>query len=264
MTDRRAKLRRVRTILVIGIGAGDPAHLTAEAAAAIAQTDVFFVIDKGNAPELRALRDELIVRHGTAPTRVVEIPEAARDRQPGDYEDAVVDWHEERAARIADAITRELSDDGTGAFLVWGDPSLYDSTLRILARVRSRSTLELDTVVVPGVSSLHALAARHRVSLHGIGEPVLITTGRRLADDLALGVPNVVVMLDGQQAFAEIDPDGLDIYWAAYLGTPDELLVAGDLAEVRDEIAARRAAARTDHGWIMDIYLLRRRAPEAT
>jgi precorrin-6A synthase len=252
----------VRTILVIGIGAGDPAHLTAEAAAAIAQTDVFFVIDKGNAPELRALREELIARHGRADAaRTVEIPEATRDRHPGDYEDAVVDWHEERAARIADAFARELADGGVGAFLVWGDPSLYDSTLRILDRVRTRGAA-FDTVVVPSVSSLHALAARHRISLHGIGEPLLVTTGRRLARDLALGVPNVAVMLDGQQAFAEVDPTGLDIYWGAYLGTPHELLVAGDLARVRDEIASRRAAARAERGWIMDIYLLRRRPDE--
>jgi precorrin-6A synthase len=248
----------VRTILVIGIGAGDPAHLTAEGAAAIAQTDVVFVIDKANAPELRALRDKLMARHGS-PTRIVEVPEAARDRQPGDYAAAVVDWHEERAVRIADAVMTELPDDGTGAFLVWGDPSLYDSTLRILERVRSHCSVDFDTVVVPGVSSLHALAARHRISLHGIGEPFLVTTGRRLAGDLTLGVPNVVVMLDGQHAFAQIDPSGLDIYWGAYLGTPHELLVAGDLAEVGSEIAARRAAAREEHGWIMDIYLLRRR-----
>ena len=65
-------------------------------------------------------------------------------------------------------------------------------------------------------------------------------------------------MLDGEQAFAKIAPEGLEIFWGAYLGTPDEILIAGPLAAVSDEIVRIRAAARERHGWIMDIYLLRR------
>jgi precorrin-6A synthase len=255
------KLSLVRTIFVIGIGAGSPDHLTFEGAAAIGRADVFFVLDKGTtAPQLRALREELVRRHAREPHRVVVLPDAARERQPDDYEAAVHDWHAERAARIAGALAEELDDDGVGAFLVWGDPSLYDSTLRVLDRVAATGTVEFDQVVVPGVSSVSVLAARHQRSLHGIGEPVLITTGRRLAEDLGTGVPNAVVMLDGQEAFAEIDPAGLDIHWAAYLGTPEEVVVAGDLATVRDEIVETRRAARAEHGWIMDIYLLSRRS----
>jgi precorrin-6A synthase len=251
----------MRKVFVIGIGAGDPDHLTFEGAAAIAATDVFFVIDKGAATsELRGLRDELIARHAAEhPHRVVLIPEAERDRTPTDYEAAVGDWHRERAERIGRAFADELADDGTGAFLVWGDPSLYDSTLRVLDQVEATGVVAFDRIVVPGVSSLHALAARHLLSLHGIGEPVLITTGRRLAEDLAHGIPNVVVMLDGQEAYSQIEPSGLEIHWAAYLGTPAEIAIAGPLTDVRAEITAARRAAREQHGWIMDIYLLRRR-----
>jgi len=120
-------------------------------------------------------------------------------------------------------------------------------------------------VVVPGVSSVQALAARHLLPLHGVGEPVLITTGRRLATDLATGIPNIVVMLDGQEAFAQIDGDGLDIHWGAYLGTPAEITIAGPLPEVAEHIVTTRRAAREKHGWIMDIYLLRRRShPDPT
>jgi precorrin-6A synthase len=251
----------VRTIFVIGIGAGSPDHLTLEGAAAIQATDVFFVVDKGTtAPALRELRAGLIERHATERAhRIVAIPEAERDRDPGDYEAAVVDWHRERAERIARAIADELDDDGVGAFLVWGDPSLYDSTLRVLDHVLASGVVEFERAVIPGVSSLHALAARHLMALHGIGEPVLITTGRRLATDLRADIPNTVVMLDGQDAFAEIDPAGLDIYWAAYLGTPAEIALAGDLASVARDIVEARRGARERHGWIMDIYLLRRR-----
>ena len=35
--------------------------------------------------------------------------------------------------------------------------------------------------------------------------------------------------------------------------------MAGDLAAVRDEIVRRRAEARARKGWVMDVYLLRRR-----
>ncbi len=72
------------------------------------------------------------------------------------------------------------------------------------------------------------------------------------------GIDDVVVMLDGRQTFATIDPTGLDIYWGAYLGTDDELLIAGPLADVRDEIARVRAEATARKGWMFDTYLLRR------
>jgi precorrin-6A synthase len=65
-------------------------------------------------------------------------------------------------------------------------------------------------------------------------------------------------MLDADCSFATVEPAGVEIYWGAYLGTPDELLVAGPLAEVADDIRRVRAAARERKGWIMDTYVLRR------
>ena len=64
-------------------------------------------------------------------------------------------------------------------------------------------------------------------------------------------------MLDGQTAFLNADPD-LHIFWGAYLGTPDEIVISGRLGEIRDQIAETRKAARERHGWIMDTYLLRK------
>ena len=254
----------MRRIFVVGIGAGNPEHLTFQAAAAMAQADVFFVLDKGDAAQdLVDLRSELLRRHATTKAhRVVTIEDPQRDRDPADYAAAVLAWHAARARRIGDAIAAELGPNGIGAFLVWGDPSLYDSTLRVLDRVLAAGEVTFDHEVIPGITSVQALAASHRLPLHGIGEPTLITTGRRLAEDLALGVPNAVVMLDGQNAFealaARVGAD-FDIAWGAYLGTDKEILVSGRLADVVADIAAQRAAARARHGWIMDIYLLRRR-----
>lgn len=68
----------------------------------------------------------------------------------------------------------------------------------------------------------------------------------------------MVVMLDGRAAFTEIDPQGLEIFYGAYLGTPDEILAAGPLAETAERIREVRDEARQRKGWIMDSYLLRR------
>jgi precorrin-6A synthase len=49
-----------------------------------------------------------------------------------------------------------------------------------------------------------------------------------------------------------------DIYWGAYLGTADEILIAGRLGDVMGDIKAARTCARWERGWLMDTYLLRR------
>ena len=68
----------------------------------------------------------------------------------------------------------------------------------------------------------------------------------------------VAVMLDGQCSFETLEPEGISIWWGAYLGLPNEVLRQGLLAEVGPEIVALRDAARAEHGWIMDTYLLER------
>ena len=248
-----------RTVYVIGIGAGDPEHLTLQAVAAMNRVDVFFTIDKGEATaELAALRTQLLDRHATRPHRVVTAPEVPRDRDPAAYVDTAVEWQARRAALYDQMITDELADGETGGFLVWGDPSLYDGTLNLLRDVAGRTGIEI--VSIPGISSVAALAAAHGLILNRVGTPVLITTGRRLAEQgMPRDVDDVVVMLDGRTAFAGLPDTDLDIFWGAYLGTPDEILVAGDLRAVRDQIARLRTEARARKGWIMDIYLLRRR-----
>ncbi|CAM5291839.1 Putative multidrug resistance protein MdtD [Streptomyces tendae] len=86
---------------------------------------------------------------------------------------------------------------------MWGDPALYDSTLGILEEVRERGAVAFDYDVVPGVSSVSALVARHRTGLNRVARPVQITTGRRLAEEgFPPGVDDVVVMLDAHQRFS--------------------------------------------------------------
>ena len=243
----------MRTIHVIGIGVGDPDYVTIQAIRALNDTQVVFAMDKGDAKtDLIALRREICRRFITEPDyRFVELPDPPRATD-GEYTSAVADWHQARARLWAEAIESELGQDGVGAFLAWGDPSLYDSTLRILDQVADHVDLTYD--VIPGVTAIQALTARHRIPLNDIGEPVLITTGRQLRADGLSGA--AVVMLDGDCAFLDCAPQ-TRIWWGAYLGTPDEILMAGTVGEVGAQIAERRAAARARHGWIMDTYLLR-------
>ncbi|MET8873987.1 precorrin-6A synthase (deacetylating) [Nocardia sp. NPDC004604] len=243
----------MRKLYVIGIGAGDPDQVTVQAIKAMRQVEVFFVIGKGaEKRELVNVRTAILAEHLDHPYRIVEIADPPRDRAPADYQGVVEDWHDRRSALLEDAFARV---DGVGGILVWGDPSLYDSTLRMIERVLDRGAQRFDYEVIPGVTSVQALAARHRMVLHRIGEPVHITTGRRLREDGLSG--STVVMLDGDCSFTEVPGDDVHIWWGAYLGMPDETLIEGPLRAVEKEIVERRTRLRADKGWIMDVYLLR-------
>jgi precorrin-6A synthase len=246
-------------MLVIGMGPGHPDQLTMQAVEALRRIEVLFVVDKGAAKaDLVEIRKRICARYlGERALRIVEIPDPVRDASVAHYESRVAEWHDRRSRAWAESFTRELSENGCGGFLVWGDPTLYDSTLRILEQVQALG-ITLDYEVIPGVSSVQALAASHRIVLNRVGGALQITTGRRLAEAIAAGNDDVLVMLDGEGAWKALDPDAFEIYWSAYLGTPHELRIRGALREVGAELERTRTAARTRHGWIFDTYLLRR------
>ena len=159
-----------------------------------------------------------------------------------------------RGRRVwADAIETELAPDGVGAFLAWGDPSLYDSTLRILDMVAARVDIDYD--VIPGITAIQALTARHRIPLNDVGEPVLITTGRQLRDHGLSG--SAVVMLDADCSFRELPAADPDLVGRLSRHARRAAGLRARSGEVGDEIADLRAEARARHGWIMDTYLLR-------
>ncbi|MFJ4064695.1 precorrin-6A synthase (deacetylating) [Pseudomonas sp. NPDC089996] len=247
----------MKDLLLIGIGPGDPRQITVEAIDALRSATVFFVLDKGGGKdELVRLRKAMLERYRPeGGYRLVQVADPQRDARAADYAGAVHDWHRQRAALYARLISEEMGAEDIGAFLLWGEPGLYDSTLRILERVRDRG-VALRLRVIPGISSVQALAARHQVPLNRIGEPLTVLPGRRLAEHGQ--VDNVVVMLDGQCAFATLEDPALMIYWGAYLGTEDEVLIAGPLQAVKAHILEVRERERARMGWIMDTYLLRR------
>ncbi|MER6938124.1 precorrin-6A synthase (deacetylating) [Nocardioides sp. NPDC127514] len=251
-----------RRIKIIGVGPGDPDQVTLEAVAAMRSVDYFLVTDKSGTvkqgmpdPLVRA-REELLDRHLSAPARVVKVDDAPRERREeftgtdAEYRAAVAAWHRARVERYLAVLAEHPGDVG---FLVWGDPAFYDSTIRVVDQISEQLDIEVD--VIPGISSVQLLAARHRLVLHDVGRPLYITTGRAVLEAVEAGHDNLVVMLN-----RVVDLPGLEdwrIWWGGNLGTREEELVAGTVGEVLPAIESARARLRETSGWVMDIYLLR-------
>lgn len=232
---------------ILGVGMG-PQHVTPEVAEALRSCDYVLAAEKGDRDGLLAARRAIAAESGI---EVITVPDPERDRDdPADYPGAVADWHQARVAAYEKVLQER---GGTAAFLVWGDPSLYDSTVRIVERLAQRHLIDYD--VLPGISAPQLLAARHRIVLHPVGRPVHVTTARLLRDAVHAGQSNIVVMLGGSP-----DLDGLGdwaIWWGANLGTPSEALTSGRVDEVLPDLLSARDRAKAEAGWVMDVYLLR-------
>ena len=261
MTESATEPQR-RRVRVVGIGSGGPDQITVEGIAALRASDYALAAVKGSADPLVDLRVRLLARHAPV-LELVGVPDPERDRSSSStssalgYRGAVTDWHEARSLAWERAMAERPGDV---AIPVWGDPAFYDSTLRILDRMAERGRLDLDVEVVPGISALQVLAARHRLVLHEIGGAVTVTTGRRLREAVAAGADNVVVMLN-----ADLPLDDLAdwrIWWGGNLGDAGETLVAGRVGDVLPDLRAHRERLRAEQGWVMDVYLLRRKEGE--
>lgn len=253
----------MRRIRVIGVGPGDPEMVTLEAVAAMRSVDFFLVTDKsgtvkaGMPDPLVGARERLLDRHLERPAVVVRIQDAPRERRAEftgtdeEYRAAVQAWHTARVEKYAAALAEHEGDAG---FLVWGDPAFFDSTIRVIDSLTERMDVEVD--VIPGISSVQLLAARHRIVLHDVGRPLHVTTARAVGEAVAAGQDNIVVMLN-----RVVELPGLEdwsIWWGGNLGTEHEELVAGRVGDVLAEIDAARGRLRAAAGWVMDIYLLRK------
>lgn len=233
---------------LVGIGTGNPDHVTLEGQRALRAARVVLIPRKGDGKEDLADLRQSILHQAGATARVIHFDMPVRD-ETRPYHQRVEQWHDEIAARWTEALAEV---DGPVALLVWGDPGLYDSTLRIAARIP-----EMSVRVVPGITALQALTAAHAIPFNTVNGAVVVTTGRRLRDHgWPEGAETVCVMLDGQCSFQALDP-AIRIWWGAFLGMPEQLLDHGTIGAVSARIAAARAEARARHGWVMDCYLLR-------
>jgi precorrin-6A synthase len=240
---------------ILGVGMG-PHHVTPEVSAALRGADYVLAAEKDEDDQLLRVRRAIAAEHGLL---VVAVPDPRRDREnvgtTGDYRRAVEEWHDARVGAYERVLAAR---GGTAVMLVWGDPSLYDSSIRIVSAIAARGVVDVEWDVLPGISAPQLLAARHRLVLNDVGRPVHVTTGRRLREEIASGLDNFVVMLN-----RELDLRGCeewDIWWGANLGGAGEELVAGRVGDVLPTIATARERARAAAGWVMDVYLLRRPA----
>ncbi|ARU05615.1 precorrin-6A synthase (deacetylating) [Comamonas serinivorans] len=253
----------MRELLLIGIGTGNPRHLTQEAIDAIHHADVVLLPHKGRGKsELAQVRLGILQTLGIAPEKLAHFDMPLRRQTGDDYGQQVQEWHAAIARRWADtlaahtAATPGAAAPHRVALLVWGDPALYDSTLRIAALL---GLAPAQVRVVPGITAMQVLCSAHGIALNDVGAPFQVTTGRQLVEGgWPAGVDTLIVMLDGQRAYEQVTEPEADIFWGAYLGMPQQLLMSGPLQAVKPHISAERARAREQHGWIMDIYLLRR------
>jgi precorrin-6A synthase len=243
----------MHNLTLIGIGTGNPDHLTFEGARAIQEASTILIPRKGGeksdlADLRRQIIDKVVVGQGP---KVIEFDLPVR-KSDGDYLENVDLWHD----AIAAAWRQAAGDTKNAALLIWGDPSLYDSSLRIAARLKPYPNVR----VVAGITTLQVLTAAHAIPINDIGAPFVVTTGRQLREN---GWPkdadSAVFMLDGNCAFQTLNGADFDIWWGAYLGMENQIIQAGPLDQVCDEIIEMRKAARDAHGWIMDAYLLRRK-----
>jgi precorrin-6A synthase len=241
-------------LVLIGIGTGGMDQLTLAAVRAINGADLILIPQKGaDKADLADLRRAICEEVLTNPaTRIAGFDLPVRDAATPDYLRRVDDWHDAIAAVWARTIA-DHPEARRVALLVWGDPALYDSSLRIARRLA-----DVRVEVVPGLMSINVLTAAHGITLNEVGAPFLVTTGRRLREEgWPKGVDTVVVMLDGECSFRHLAPEGIHIWWGAYVGMKGQILLSGPLADMTGPIMAARTEARARHGWIMDIYLLR-------
>ena len=89
-------------LTLIGIGTGNPQHLTLQAVQALAAQDLILIPNKGaGKDDLAGLRHDICARalDGCAtPPRIVEFDLPVRDEATQDYRQRVDDWHDAIAA----------------------------------------------------------------------------------------------------------------------------------------------------------------------
>lgn len=255
----------MKKLYLIGMGPGGPEYLTVQAIDTLKRVDVFFMLEKDGRgkEELLGMRRDILRRYlGDEGYRVVVVSNPVRRAQVGDYRQDVQAWHTEKRRLFERLIADELRDGQSGALLLWGDPSLYDQTVSMVGELAEGANGALDFEVIPGITSVQALTAKHRIPLNRVGESVMITTGRHAETCDPGEIHNAVVMLDYNASFRRFKGQDMDIYWGGYLGCSDEILVAGPVDEVAEAILKIKSEARDKKGWLMDIYLLRRRGAE--
>jgi len=252
----------MKKIYLIGIGPGNPDYLTVKAINTMKKVDVFFLLEKRGQrgrEDLVKIRKEILEKYLDGVTyRVVTAGISERKKSGKLYKEEVKTWRQQKAEVITELIKSKMKDGESGAFLVWGDPSLYDGYIEILEHILKEGAVNFEYEVIAGITSVQILAEKHKIPLNRIGETIVITTGRKLKAYSPAEVKNVAVLLDSYSTFKHFKDTDIDIYWGGYLGTDDEILLSGKLKNIIEDLKKIRKEAKKKKGWLMDTYILRK------
>ncbi|WP_320670642.1 precorrin-2 C(20)-methyltransferase [Patulibacter defluvii] len=140
------------TLIGIGVGPGDPDHLTLKALKALAAADRVFVPVTEAAGEVG--RAERVVAPHVDPAKVERLGFSMRDAS----------LRQQNWDRAGAAIAAIVRDGGTAAFCTLGDPNVY-STFTYMAHTVRDLVPDVRVTTVPGITAMQDLAARSDVIL---------------------------------------------------------------------------------------------------
>ncbi|MGI8749165.1 MAG: precorrin-2 C(20)-methyltransferase [Thermoleophilaceae bacterium] len=230
------------TLIGVGVGPGDPDHLTLKALAALRSADRVFVPETDTSGEGPGRAERIVAPHVPG-ERIERLTFAMRDevKRAGNWD------------RAGAAIEEVVGNGGTAAFATIGDPNLYSTFVYIAQTVRDLVP-GVAVQTIPGITALQDLAARSGTVLAEGDERLALVPwpagGDRLRD--ALGDFDCVVVYKGGRHLPQV----LETVRAA--GRLKESVYGEQLGQAGEQVGA--ASEREGSGPYMSTVIVPPRA----